>query len=188
MKTELKTQELPTLESLVNDIEVAQKSDKFNFLCNNLPPKNWVVKHPFIANYYYLPIDKVEYLLQRIFREYKIEVMEYKMILNAVSCHVRVHFKHPVTDVWGFHDGVGAQEIQTTKESGSLKMDMTNINRGAIMMALPIAKTIAIKDACDHFGRLFGRDLNRKDLVENALNTNIQNIDLSKIKQQNESN
>jgi hypothetical protein len=28
-----------------------------------------------------------------------------------------------------------------------------------------MAKTIAIKDACDHFGNLFGADLNRKDVI-----------------------
>lgn len=33
-------------------------------------------------------------------------------------------------------------------------------------MAFPNAKSLAIKDACDHFGRLFGADLNRKDYVE----------------------
>jgi hypothetical protein len=32
-------------------------------------------------------------------------------------------------------------------------------------MAFPMAKTIAIKDACDHFGNLFGADLNRKDVI-----------------------
>jgi hypothetical protein len=32
-------------------------------------------------------------------------------------------------------------------------------------MAFPIAKTLAVKDACDHFGKLFGADLNRKDSI-----------------------
>jgi hypothetical protein len=45
-------------------------------------------------------------------------------------------------------------------------MDMSNVNKGAVMMALPIAKSIAIKDACDHFGDLFGANLNRKDIVQ----------------------
>lgn len=184
MKNELKKQELPTLESLVADVETAQKTDKLNYLLNTPPPDKWVKKHPYISNYNYLPIDKVEYLLRRIFREYKIEVLEHKMILNAVSVRVRVHFKNPSTDQWQFHDGVGAQEIQTTKGSGSLNPDMSNVNRGAVMMALPIAKTIAVKDACDHFGRLFGCDLNRKDLATNEMNTNIQNIDIEKIKKQ----
>jgi len=43
---------------------------------------------------------------------------------------------------------------------------MSNINRGAVPIALGIAKSIAIKDACDHFGTLFGANLNRKDTME----------------------
>jgi hypothetical protein len=65
-----------------------------------------------------------------------------------------------------FHDGVGAQELQTKQGTGNLNMDMSNVNKGSVMMALPIAKSIAIKDACDHFGDLFGANLNRKDIVQ----------------------
>jgi hypothetical protein len=36
-------------------------------------------------------------------------------------------------------------------------------------MAFPMAKTIAIKDAADHFGKLFGADLNRKDVISYEL-------------------
>ena len=32
-------------------------------------------------------------------------------------------------------------------------------------MAFPLAKTVAIKDACDHFGDLFGANLNRRDTI-----------------------
>lgn len=180
---EKKQNNLPTWENLISDIDVAQKNDQLNFLLNQDPPKGWVKKHPYISNYNYLPIDKIEYLLRRIFREYNVEVLEHKMILNAVSVRVRVHFKNPTTNQWQFHDGVGAQEIQTKKDTGSLNPDMSNVNRGAVMMALPIAKTIAIKDACDHFGRLFGCDLNRKDLADNTINKSIQDIDINKLKQ-----
>ncbi len=65
-----------------------------------------------------------------------------------------------------YHDGVGAKELQTIAASGPLKQDFSNINKGAVEMALPIAKTAAIKDAADHLGKLFGRDLNRKDTLE----------------------
>ncbi len=64
------------------------------------------------------------------------------------------------------HDGVGAKELQTQAGTGTLKVDFSNINKGAVEMALPIAKTAAIKDAADHLGQLFGRDLNRKDTIE----------------------
>jgi hypothetical protein len=102
------------------------------------------------------------------------------MLLNAVQVTVRVHYFDPITGTWEFHDGVGAAEIQTQAKTGSLKMDMSNINRGAITMALPIAKTFAVKDACDHFGKLFGADLNRKDTItyvaDEKLNTKAQEI------------
>jgi len=46
-------------------------------------------------------------------------------------------------------------------------------------MALPIAKTIAIKDACDHFGKLFGSDLNRKVQLTYAEDTKLMPIDIN---------
>lgn len=165
---------LPTIAELTNDTELAQKSDQLTVLLNQNPPEKWVKKHPFISNYNYLPIDKIEYLLKKIFINYRVEVIEQKMLMNAVSVHVRVHYLHPITGEWNFHDGVGAKELQTQKDSGSLKMDMSNINRSAVEMALPIAKTIAIKDACDHFGRLFGSDLNRKDLIAYNVNEDLK--------------
>jgi hypothetical protein len=85
--------------------------------------------------------------------------------MNAIEVTVRVHYFNPATGTMEFHDGVGACELQTTKGSGALKLDMSNVNKGAVTMALPIAKTIAIKDACDHFGDLFGANLNRKDVA-----------------------
>jgi hypothetical protein len=169
-------QNLPTLADLYNGVDTYQKTDQFNYLMNENPPEKWVKVHPYIANYKYLPIDKVEYLLRKIFKQYKIEVLSHTMLLNSVSVHVRVHYVHPITGEWQYHDGVGAQEVQTSKGSGHLKLDMSNINKGAIMMALPIAKTIAIKDACDHFGRLFGSDLNRKDLAANSMDKNLQEL------------
>jgi hypothetical protein len=70
---------------------------------------------------------------------------------------------HPITQTWEFHDGIGASQLQTAK--GTSPADLGNINNGALSMAFPMAKTIAIKDACDHFGNLFGADLNRKDVI-----------------------
>ena len=163
MSTE--NQNLPTIAELTGDVELAFKNDQFNLLLNQEPPAKWIKKHPYIKDYNYIPIDKVEFLLKKLFKLYKIEVLKTGMLLNAVEVTVRIHYLHPVTSEWMFHDGVGAEELQTQKDSGNLKLDMSNINRGAIKMALPIAKTSAVKDAADHLGKLFGSDLNRKDTV-----------------------
>lgn len=154
------------IKDIYTDIEKAVATDGLMVILNQPPAPEWVKKHPYINNYKYLPIERVEFLLKSIFKtNYKIEVLNSTMLLNTIAVTVRVHFKDLISNEWMFHDGVGAQEIQTRAESGHLLMDMSNINRGAVMMALPIAKTMAIKDACDHFGKLFGSDLNRKDNI-----------------------
>lgn len=155
---------LPTLAELTGDIELAYKNDALNALLNAQPPKAWVKEHPYIKGYKYLPIDKIELLLRKIFKEYRIEITGQGTAFNGVWVTVRVHFKSPLTGQWSFHDGIGAAQLQTAK--GTSPADLANINNGALSMAFPIAKTVAIKDGCDHFGSLFGANLNRKDIVE----------------------
>jgi len=154
---------LPKIKDLYSDIIVAQKNDAFVTLMNQQPKTEWVKVHPFIKNYKYLPIERIEFLLKTIFKSYRIEVLREGTSFNGVYVVVRVHYLHPLTNTWEFHDGVGASQLQTAK--GTSPADLNNINNGALSMAFPMAKTIAIKDACDHFGNLFGADLNRKDVI-----------------------
>ncbi len=173
MSTELtKQNQLPTIAELTSDLELAYKNDQLNLLLNQEPPKKWVKSHPYIANFNYIPIDKVEFLMRRIFKEYKIEITGQGTAFNGVWVTVRVHYKLPTSNDWRFHDGIGAIQLQTKK--GTSPSDLININNGAISMAFPIAKTIAIKDACDHFGKLFGSDLNRKDTLAFTADNNLQ--------------
>ena len=167
----------PTITSLFKQLDVAIPLEQLNVVLATPPPTAWVKQHPFIKGYNYLPIDKVEYLLRRCFKKYSIEVLKTGMLMNAVEVTVRVHYLNPATNTMEFHDGVGAQELQTKAGSGSLQMDMSNVGKGAVMMALPIAKTIAIKDACDHFGDLFGANLNRKDVIAFTGDTELLSYD-----------
>jgi hypothetical protein len=155
---------LPTLQELYADPSEIVKSDQLQAILNLPPPADWIKTHPYIAGYKYLPIDKIEFLLKRIFKRYRIEVLREGTSFNGVFCVVRVHYLHPITGEWDFHDGIGAEQLQTAK--GKSAADLANINQGAIGMAFPIAKTRAIKDACDHFGTTFGSDLNRKDTLQ----------------------
>jgi len=153
---------LPTLAEIYSgNLETTARLEQFTLLLNQQPNPDWIVKHKFIKDYYYLPIDKVEYLLKVIFKEFKIEITGQGIAFNGVWVTVRVHYKHPITDEWMFHDGIGAEQLQTKKDTSPA--DLANINNGAVKMAFPIAKTVAIKDACDHFGTLFGSDINRKN-------------------------
>jgi len=172
----------PAIQELYSNTDLAVQQEALNHYLNQQPPANWVKVHPFIKNYKYLPIDKVEFLLRKFYKSYKIEVLKTGLLLNCIEVTVRVNYLDPITGEWMFHDGVGAEELQTQKDTGTLKIDMSNLNKGAIKMALPIAKTIAIKDACDHFGEIFGASLNRKDIIQ--FNVDSKLTDLAKTKEE----
>lgn len=154
---------LPTLQELVKDVGLYEEQDKLNFLLNQEPPKKWVKEHPYIKGHKYIPIDKIEYLMRKIFKEYRIEVLREGTSFNGVYVAVRLHYKNLASNEWSYHDGIGAIHLQV--KSGKSPSDLANINNGALSMAFPLAKTLAIKDAADMFGKLFGADLNRRDTL-----------------------
>lgn len=175
---ELQINKLPTLQELYAEPGQALKTDHLAVILNQQPPANWIKTHPFIKGYNYLPIDKIEFLLKRIFKRYRIEILREGTSFNGVYVVVRVHYLHPVTNELDFHDGIGAVQLQTAK--GTSPADLININNGALSMAYPIAKTIAIKDACDHFGTTFGSDLNRKDTIQYSADAKLADVAKSK--------
>lgn len=155
---------LPTITELFDDnVELAGRVEGLNAILATPPPAKWVKEHPFIKGWKYVPIDKVELLLRRIFKSYKIEIKGHSTAFNGVVVTVRVHYLNPATNEMDWHDGIGACQLQTAK--GTSPADMANINNGAVSMAFPIAKSLAVKDACDHFGDVFGANLNRKDVI-----------------------
>lgn len=181
---------LPAIKEIYGDIVIAHKNDELVALMNQPPKSEWVKQHPTIRNYSYLPIERVEFLLKTIFKRYRIEITGQGQSFNGVWVTVRVHYVHPITGEWDYHDGIGAAELQlrakTTEEKEleaetgkkfRVPFSTENINAGAISMAYPIAKTVAIKDACDHFGKLFGSDLNRKDTINYEVDLTLQPLD-----------
>ena len=182
---------VPSIEELHADYESAFKNDQLNHLLNQNPPKNWIKTHPLLTYEVtdevgnksrkpvrYLPIDKIEYLLMRIFQQYKIEIIKTGVIFNALEVTVRVHYKNPITGDWMFQDGTGAVDVQT--EAGQSAADLKNIKHGAVMKGLPSAKSFAVKDACEHLGRLFGKDLNRESSLEFVPKFTKENAEASK--------
>lgn len=160
--------DLPAFEDLLKDPEEAFKNDQFNALVNQEPPVKWLKPHPTAKNrkgepIKYITIEKVEFLLTKIFGDWHPEVIEYKQLFNAVSCHVRLHVTNPFTGEKAFYDGVGAVSVQVDK--GESAADLSKIKSNAVQLALPAAKSYAIKDAAEHIGKLFGRDISREDTV-----------------------
>src|SRR5690606_15354386 len=117
---------LPKIQDLYSDKVAIQKNDVLVTLLNQDPKPEWIKEHPYIkveaidSNGYkkkvplkYLPIERVEYLLNTIFKRYRIEITGQGTAFNGVWVSVRVHYVHPVTGEWEFHDGIGAAQLQT---------------------------------------------------------------------------
>lgn len=116
--TQLTTQnaKLPTIAELFEDnIELAGRTEGLNVILNTPPPEKWVKEHPTITGHRYLPIDKVEYLLRRIFKKYNIEITGQGTSFNGVWVTVRVHYYDPANEEMSFQDGIGAIQLQTKK-------------------------------------------------------------------------
>lgn len=167
------TRPLPKLADLHADPESAFKNDQLKQLLNNPPSQHWLKKHPMaktkddkgnqIASSY-LPVDKVEMLLDMIFQEWRIEVLNACQMFQSIAVTVRLHYKNPITGEWSFHDGVGAKSVQV--DAGASAADLSKVKDAGVQMALPSAKSYAIKDAADHLGKIFGRDLNRQGTID----------------------
>ena len=166
---------LPKIQYLYNDRGLAKAQDTFVTLMNQPPKAEWVKVHPFIKGYKYLPIERVEFLLKTIFKQYRIEVTGQGTAFNGVWVTVRVHYKDPISGEWSFHDGIGASQIQTKK--GASAADMANINNNAVGLAFPMAKTEALKNACKSFGKLFGSDLNKADDIAYTFDLTLIDLD-----------
>lgn len=154
---------LPVLSDLHYDIQEAFKRDELNLLLHQPPIKGWIKQHPFAKDVKYIPIAKIEFLLTRIFQEWRVEVKMWQPLFNSVAVHIRLHYKNPITGDWSYQDGLGAVPVQTDK--GESPSDLSKIKNDAIMKALPAAESYAVKDAAEKLGDLFGKNLNRKDTL-----------------------
>ena len=154
---------LPTYDELVNMEIINSKENDFQVLLNQNPPEKWIKVNAIANNSSYLPIDKVEYMLTRLFVKWHVEVLDFKIIANSVAVQIRLFYTSPITGELLHQDGLGAAPLQTDKDKGAI--DFNFIKNAAVQMALPSAESYAIKDAAEKIGRIFGKDLNRKDLM-----------------------
>lgn len=155
---------LPAIADLYQDVELSAKKNDLNILVNQSPKKEWIKQNKFANNTSYIPIATIEYLLTAIYQVWRVEIKNVVVIANSVVITVRLHVQNPISMEWDWQDGIGASPIQT--EKGAAATDFTKVNTSAVQMAAPAAESYAIKDAAEKLGKLFGKDINRKDVVE----------------------
>lgn len=155
---------VPTITDLVSgDIDLKNQQGDLNVLLNTEPPKEWLRNHPVNKKILYLPIERVEYMLTRIFRRWWVEVKQVMTVANSVVVIIRLHYQDILSDEMLTQDGIGAAPIHTDKGAGAMEWD--RIQTDAVMKAAPAAESYAVKDAAEKIGKLFGKDMNRADKI-----------------------
>jgi hypothetical protein len=155
---------LPTMQDLITDTEDSLKQNALTVLLNQNPPTQWLVTHPMIRDYKYIPIERVEYLLTRIFGNWNVEIRGTQILANSVVVTVRIHVNNPINGEPMWQDGIGAAPIQTDKGAGAT--DWNAVKTDGVQKAAPSAESYAIKDAAEKFGKIFGRDVSRKTTMD----------------------
>jgi hypothetical protein len=154
---------LPKLEELYKADLMLPESNQLNVLLNQPPPASWIKTHPFARGVKYIPIERIEYLLTKVFVKWHVEIKSVQLIGNSVVTTVTLHYLDPITGEWLRNDGVGGAPLQTEKGAGAI--DFNQLKDNAVMLASPSSESYAIKDAAEKIGKLFGKDLNRADEV-----------------------
>lgn len=160
------TRKLPTLQEIieeVDNVDVRNRQTDLNILLNAEPPKAFLKDHPMAKGVKYMPIQRVEYLLTRIFGRWYVEVRQVQVIANSVVVTVRLFYQDVLSTEMLWQDGIGAAPIQTDKGAGA--MDWNKTKNDAVMKAAPAAESYAVKDAAEKIGKLFGKDMNRADKI-----------------------
>jgi hypothetical protein len=158
MSTELT--KVPTLQELITETEDTIKQNALMVILNQQPPAAWLSEHPMIRGYKYIPIERVEWLLSRIFGKWWVEIKETAILANSVVVTVRLWVINPLTGEHQFQDGIGAAPVQTDKGAGA--SDWNAVKSDGVQKAAPSAESYAIKDAAEKFGKIFGKDVSRK--------------------------
>jgi hypothetical protein len=124
------------------------------------PPRSIVKQHKF-GKFDYLPITAIERMLDGLFESWSVEVLREGVAVNGFYVVVKLKAKIPYSDKVLVSDGIGFAEFQTIKDASPT--DFSKLSQAAGVMAVPKARTEAIKNAAKSFGNLFGRNLTRDD-------------------------
>lgn len=155
--------QLPKIQELYTDLPEKGKQNDLNVLLNSEPNPKWLMEHPLARGIKYIPIERIEYLLTRVFIRWNVEVKSTQLIGNSVVVCVRLFYQDPLSMDMLWQDGLGASPLQTDKGAGAT--DFNALKNDAVMKAVPAAESYAVKDAAEKIGKLFGKDLNRGDQI-----------------------
>lgn len=149
-----------TPEKLYSEIGyIKEDIDNFDAVLNSEPKKDWLSSEKIDGKTIYsLPIEKVEFLLSRFFKNVCFEVIQWSEGAKLAEMTVRVNYIDRDGNKM-FQDGVASCVI-----------------KGNGMSIAPALKSMAIKDCCHSIGRIFGKDLNRPNTIVKPNKIDLDNV------------
>jgi hypothetical protein len=158
---------------LISMPDAIRNIEQFTHRLNEAPPQEGVERTP-DGKAETLTISHVEGKLDEIFmRQWGYDKCEFSVVANELCCDVIVWVLDPSTGIKITRAGTAAIAIMVDaapddvkkdpKRKNSWALDLGNKKPNALKMNRPAVKALAMKNAVQSLGVVFGRNLNRKN-------------------------
>lgn len=156
---------------LLGMTDTIRSIEEFTKRLNEAPPKEGVERTP-DGKAETLTISHVEGKLDEIYlRQWGYEKCEFSVVANELCCDVIVWVLDPSTGIKITRAGTAAIAIMVDRAPDNLKgqeknqwaLNLANKKPNALKMNRPAVKALALKNAVQSLGVVFGRNLNRKN-------------------------
>ena len=107
----------------------------------------------------YLPIGLIENQLDELYSGLWQTEGTVELMGNSIVATVTLKVFHPTAKLWISRTGIGAKKVQLNK--GAAAMDTSQMKADAFEKGAPAAKSMALRNAAQSLGQVFGRNLNR---------------------------
>lgn len=159
---------------------IKETMDNVYKVLSTKPSVKNIKKHPFLKKKVndsrvpveYLEIGYIEAQLDRLFLSWDWEIKNAQHTVNGFV----VYGTLTVLTLNGnkiSRSGIGGVEYKTVKDSGKLKLDLSNMITGTMHSDPGSAESFALSNACKKLGNAFGRGLNREFNFEHIADESI---------------
>lgn len=147
--------ESPALPAIQTEIDPEIAS--FLSVLSQNPDERQIRTNQYANNSEYLPIQFLEELLDKVFGLWNLKHKQTQCIGNAICTDVELEVC--VGGTWIVRAGSGSCQVQTDPQTGEFKPKSIEKAYGASL-------SMAFKNAAKRLGNLFGRNLNRDEVVD----------------------
>jgi hypothetical protein len=139
-----------------------QTLEGFNKMLNEQPDEKEIKTNKFAGNSKYLPISFVQMKLDELFVGlWRTKNFRYEVVANELIGSITLEYFHPFAKVWIEREGAAAVMIQ--QSSGADLTDISAKIKNTLGKDQPHLLASCITNAARSIGKVFGRDINRKD-------------------------